>query len=319
MIYLLMTSSSVGMIIFALLTMRLQLQKRNQEKKYEQLVEIVENTKDLLYYYQIKPSRKFKYLSPFVDVLYGKGAAERAYSDPDSCFRAVHLDDRDILRRKITGGLDYEKPIIQRWRNADDGTYRWTEEYTTPIYSDGQLVAIQGVIRDIDEKMKLQQELEYRINHDFLTGLYNRAFLEEQVKELDDIQKGSAALIVCDLDELKSLNDRDGHEKGDDLIKATAAILDRFSSPDTIVSRIGGDEFVILVKDKDEGCVKRLISDMEAAIDFYNGEKAGVNIQLSIGYAHTINTIGRMDALFTQADREMYKAKKEKKDFPLTN
>ena len=99
-----------------------------------------------------------------------------AYRNPDICFRDVHPGDYEILRKKVMGEIDYSKSIIQRWKDKE-GKYRWFEEYATPIYKNGVLVAIQGVMRNIDEKVELQEKLLYQLHHDRLTDIYNQNIL----------------------------------------------------------------------------------------------------------------------------------------------
>ncbi|MFD0620796.1 PAS domain S-box protein [Paenibacillus sp. GCM10027629] len=65
------------------------------------------------------------------------------------------------------------------------GQYITFEEFTTPVYKDGEVVAFQGILRNITDKLKLQEELEYRITHDSLTGVYNREFIERLIEKYD--------------------------------------------------------------------------------------------------------------------------------------
>jgi diguanylate cyclase (GGDEF)-like protein len=306
-------SSLIWILAISYLYKRWKKQKTKLVENYDRLVKVVENTKDILYYYQVKPERQFKYLTPSGDILYGKGAIEKAYIDPDACYRAIHPDDYEILHKKIIGEIDYNKPIIQRWKNRDDGKYRWTEEYTTPIYENGELVAIQGVIRNIDEKMKLQQELQYRIYHDTLTDLYNREYFELKFDEYNKQTNVPVAIIVCDLDELKYINDNYGHKEGDALIKATANLLNRFSSNTITVARIGGDEFVLLVAETTEKETDRLVQSIRKEIGMHNENGSDVIIKMSIGYAFNQNSKGNMAELFSQADKNMYKDKLKRK------
>ncbi|MFD3448150.1 diguanylate cyclase domain-containing protein [Microbacteriaceae bacterium 4G12] len=303
----------VGIAIIVFLCKSWRKRKEELIKEYKRLVKVMENTKDLLYYYQVKPERQFKYVSPSAETLLGKGIIEEAYRDPDTCYRYVHPDDYEVLHKKIMGELDYNQAIIQRWKNRDDGQYKWFEEYTTPIYENGELVAIQGVVRDIDEKMELQQELQYRIDHDVLTDIYNRGYFEQEFSKLDEENNTSAAVILCDLDELKFINDNCGHEEGDLLIKEAAKILNKFSSNKITVARIGGDEFVLLVALKDEQEVQRLVTRIEQELDTYNNSSLDMKIQMSIGYAFTPSSIGNMTALLAKADKNMYIEKKQRK------
>ncbi len=126
--------------------------------------------KDIFYVFEVQPEYRFRYISPSLDDHMGKGVAAASYMDPDECFARIHPEDIEVLMSKISGDCDYDQPFRQRWR-TNDGTYIWFEEYATPIRENGQIVAIQGVIRNIDEQLKSQQALldQYRI--DALTRL----------------------------------------------------------------------------------------------------------------------------------------------------
>lgn len=178
-------------------------------------------------------------------------------------------------------------------------------------------MAVQGIIRNIDEKVKLQQDLEYRITHDALTDLYNREYFELKFDEYNEQTNVPVAIIVCDLDELKYINDNYGHKEGDALIKATANLLNRFSSNTITVARIGGDEFVLLVAETTKKETERLVQSIRKEIDMHNENGSDVIIKMSIGHAFAQNSKGKMTELFSQADKNMYKDKLKRK--PITD
>ncbi|NHM33729.1 GGDEF domain-containing protein [Neobacillus terrae] len=125
-------------------------------------------------------------------------------------------------------------------------------------------------MRNIDEKVKLPQELEYRIYHDTLTDIYNREYFEKKFEELDKKINVPVSLIVCDLDGLKYVNDNLGHKAGDELIKSFVELLNQRSTEDKTVARIGGDEFILIVKNKPEDQVRHLLSEIHKDIKEFN-------------------------------------------------
>lgn len=305
-------SSLIWILVISYLHKRWQKQRKELIENHNRFIHVVENTKDFIYYYQLYPERQFKYLSPSAENIFGEGSIERAYLNPDVPFIDIHPDDYDILHKKVTGEFDYSKSIIQRWKDKD-GRYRWFEEYATPIYENGVLVALQGVLRNIDEKIELQEKLQYRIYHDALTDLYNREYFELKFDEYNEQTNVPVAIIVCDLDELKYINDNYGHKQGDVLIKATANLLNKFSSNTITVARIGGDEFVLLVAETTEKETERLVQSIRKEIDMHNENGSDVIIKMSIGYAFNQNSKGNMAELFSQADKNMYKDKLKRK------
>lgn len=306
------TAVSMAMVVIPFLYKRWQKEKVELKEDYTRFVSLVENTKDSLYYLQVYPYKKFLYISPSTDNVLGEGSRADAYKNPDICFRDVHPDDYEILRNKVIGEIDYSKSIIQRWKDKS-GKYRWFEEYAIPIYENEVLVAIQGVMRNIDEKIELQDKLLYQLHHDSLTKIYNREYFELMVAKFNEQINTSVAIILCDLDELKYTNDNFGHKMGDILIQETAKVLNKFSSSDITVVRIGGDEFVLIVVHKTENQIQQLITDIGKEINNYNANNSKVKIKMSVGYSYTTSSIGQMAELLSQADNNMYIDKMKKK------
>lgn len=273
---------------------------------------LIESSKDVIYHFEIKPELKFTYISPSLEKFLGNGVIEEAFEDSYEPFERIHPEDYEKLCKKVKGELDYSQILIQRWKD-NEGIYRWFEEYTTPIYKNGQLIAIQGIMRNIDEKVKLQQDLEYRINHDCLTGIYNRGYFETIFTKYNEQLNMSVAIILCDLDELKYTNDNYGHKEGDALIKGTARLLNQFSSDTVTVAKVGGDEFALLVAEKTEKETEQLVENILKKIDINNEGESKIPIKISIGYAFAPNSMGKMTEIFSQADKNMYRNKTERK------
>lgn len=275
---------------------------------------LVEYSKDILYYCELKPAIKYRYLSPAINAILSPNLAEESMKNPYTAFERIHPEDLPLLQKKASGDIDYSKPLIQRWRN-DEGEYIWFEEFATPIYQHGEVVAVQGIIHNIHDKVELQQMLEYRASHDSLTSLYKRGYFESKMEQYDQINDVSAAIFIFDLDELKAVNDRFGHKVGDNLIKEAAGILNGFSGEDLIAARIGGDEFALLLVNTDPEYVKELMREIEEVIDVLNqNEKRPFKINMSKGYAWTRTSIGKMEELYIEADNRMYREKNRKRE-----
>lgn len=273
------------------------------------MLEVVENLKDIMYYCELKPNLKYRYLSPVVDQFFGEGAMQEHIKNPSIIFRdLVHPDDRHILVKKNNGELDYSKPIVTRLKNAD-GKYIWFEEYATPVYDQEGLIAIQGVLRDISEKVELQQRLEYKVTHDALTNVYNRGFFESQLDYFNWKRDVPVAVLICDVDELKLVNDHFGHRVGDSLIRETAKLLNSTVIENGIVARIGGDEFAVIFINTELLHIEKYLTDLRKEIDLFNSVSRPYRVKISVGYAYSPSSLGKMDALFVEADKKMYEEK----------
>ncbi|MCX8056734.1 MAG: PAS domain S-box protein [Ignavibacteria bacterium] len=128
---------------------------RENEKKFRLLVE---NAQDLIYRYEFHPKRGFTYVSPSATKITGY-TPEDHYADPDLGFKIVYPDDRIILEKVAKGEFSITEPIILRWIRKD-GTVIWTEQRNVPIFDDnGNLIAIEGIARDITNRKRLEAQL----------------------------------------------------------------------------------------------------------------------------------------------------------------
>ena len=150
--------------------------------------------------------------------------------------------------------------------------------------------------------------------HDALTGLFNRFGLGRFGQQrFDDLlaSEGVVQVLFIDMDDMKSINDRYGHEAGDMALKASARLLQRTCSADAFIMRYGGDEFIII----DTGRIRRLDKMILEAADEYN-RTAGMPFSLgfSVGVMRTDSQKRLpMDDCIREADSRMYKIKQKRK------
>ncbi|WP_397536644.1 diguanylate cyclase domain-containing protein [Rummeliibacillus pycnus] len=302
----------VGIFIVCLKLNLMRLKLQQKMKHLTPMIQVVENAKDILYYCDTKPKLKYRYLSPVIDNILGPDSLKEHLHCPNKIYEIVHPDDYETLLKKITGNLDYSKPIILRLKR-DDGEYIWFEEYTTPIYENSEVVAVQGIYRNINEKVELQKKLEYKVSHDALTNIYNREYFETKFYYYDNESNVPVAIVICDLDELKFINDQFGHKMGDVLIQETAKLLYRISSEKEIVARIGGDEFAIILIDTNPSQIEVFLANLQNEIDLFNSSNHTFYIKMSKGHAYSSSSILKMKQLFIEADNKMYEEKRKKK------
>jgi len=174
-----------------------------------------------------------------------------------------------------------------------------------PLLKD-QVIAI---IRNITERKLMEEKLRFLSMHDALTGLYNRAFFMEEITKLDSETFQAIGLILCDIDGLKLVNDTLGHEAGDRLLVETTRLLCICLSGSGVVSRIGGDEFAILIYETDRYCVEAICSAIREAINRHNQYNYGLPLSISLGFAMKNFEFQRMEDIFKEADDNMYREK----------
>lgn len=165
------------------------------------------------------------------------------------------------------------------------------------------------IIRNISDNRQMKQQLEYLSFHDSLTGLYNRAYFEEEMKRLGAARDGVAGVIICDMDGLKLINDTLGHSMGDEVLKAIANVLRRAFRPDDIVARIGGDEFAVILPSDSVPLFEDACRRIAKMIKEYNSNRPTVPLSLSTGFAVGRGNPIDINALFKEADNKMYREK----------
>lgn len=127
---------------------------RESEERYRRLTE---NAPDLIYRYEFVPERRFVYVNPAATVITGY-TPEEHYADPELGFKLVHPEDRPLLEQAVLG-KEGREPLILRWRKKD-GSILWAEQRNVPVYDkDNQLVAIEGIARDITERKLAEDAL----------------------------------------------------------------------------------------------------------------------------------------------------------------
>lgn len=162
---------------------------------------------------------------------------------------------------------------------------------------------------DITERKRIEKQLKYLSFHDTLTGLYNRAFFEEEMRRLGDGRHLPVGIIVCDVDGLKLVNDTLGHDAGDELLVAASNVIRKCFRESDIVARIGGDEFAVILPKCDRNVVERACRNIRNVLASYNAANPKYILNLSIGFAVKEDPCASMAELFKEADNSMYREK----------
>ncbi|VBB05049.1 pac motif [Lucifera butyrica] len=169
--------------------------------------------------------------------------------------------------------------------------------------------SVLSIIRDITDRKQMENQLKYLSWHDSLTGLYNRAFFEEELQRLTADPCQPLGIIVCDMDGLKLANDTLGHATGDELLLQAAKIIKNSLRNDDVLARIGGDEFAIILPHAPVPVVESICRRIRNAITNYNVKNHGHHLSISIGFAVSSHCLKDLKILFKEADNKMYREK----------
>ena len=177
-----------------------------------------------------------------------KATTLRAITHPDDVDR-----DADVMRDLLDGKIP-SCQIEKRYRHVW-GHYLWVLLTVSLVRDDqGRPSYVVAQVQDISERKELAARLEYLLDHDFLTGLFNRRrFQLELDHEAERVARYGAngAVLMIDLDNFKEVNDAFGHKAGDDLLRGVAGALKHRIRQTDVVARVGGDEFAMLLPETD--------------------------------------------------------------------
>lgn len=179
---------------------------------------------------------------------------------PHHIAEQFYRDDMYVLRNG--------KPLLNREERLvrPSGEEYWLLSSKIPLFDEkGQVIGLVGIGRDITERKNAEERIHYLSFHDSLTGLYNRAYLEEEIKRLDTERQLPIGIIMMDVNGLKLFNDAYGHQMGDQLLKTAADVLRKICRKEDLIARLGGDEFIVFLPKTSLGEVevirKRIIDE----------------------------------------------------------
>lgn len=227
-----------------------------------------------------------------------------------------HPDDIPLAlkrREEINAGA----VCITRLRMRDHaGQWHWVEVHSAPYRNpQGEQIGIAGSMRTIDQEVAAEAELDRRARMDELTGLMNRKEILERLTGFTDNRRqgdGEVAVLFCDVDHFKGINDHHGHNGGDAVLSALVRRLLETTRHGDLVGRIGGDELLVVLNrvpslEAAETIAEKIHSVASDPLDLPGGE---VVPTLSIGVT-LLHKGESVDAVLERADMAMYQAKQQ--------
>lgn len=285
---------------------------------------LADNSADVIF--QFGMDLKARYISPSAEQLFGLSPAEiKALNGTAGTSELIHAEDRPgaaaALKRHIAGEFEEMKMdfrIVHR-----DGRLIWVESNCRLVRdpATGAPSDLVLTLRDISLKKQIEAELAELARTDGLTGVANRrAFDDMLAREWGRAVRdaGALSLLMVDVDHFKSFNDHNGHQVGDDCLRAVAnALVGTVKRPGDLVARYGGEEFALILPGTDQKGALRLAEIARAAIEGLRlpnpGNATCAWVTASIGVATAVATSGgtiRMpEGLLQAADLALYKAK----------
>ncbi len=253
---------------------------------------------------------QIRYINPIAEQIFGYTHDELMHILPEKIFSATSLrriqKTFSILLQGKNGTTNFEFEA-----QTKSGEKRYFELTTSIIEYQGES-AIIGTAYDITQRKITEEQLRYLSIHDSLSGLYNRAFFEEEVSRIEQGRLYPVSVIIADIDRLKATNDSLGHAAGDELIKRTAAMIRKAFRSEDIIARIGGDEFAVLLPGLTTQEAQKALERLRHKVANQAKEIDGLSLEISAGVATCEKGCSLIETM-KEADEAMYREKQMKR------
>lgn len=174
----------------------------------------------------------------------------------------------------------------------------------------------QKLQKEVLERVQSEKQLKYLSFYDNLTGLYNRSFFAEEMQRLSSGRFLPITIVIADVDRLKLVNDKLGHQAGDRVIWRVAEWLRCSFREGDVIARVGGDEFAAILPVTDIDVIEQIVQRIELSLN--DNTNTDVPLLISIGFATSTDPATNLEELYHQADSNMYLNKEKRRQFSLS-
>ena len=225
----------------------------------------------------------------------------------------VHPDDRAAISEQ--GRADNGTRVTRIRLHSIDGEYHWCDVHSSDFFDEnGDRDGTVSSFRVVDDAVAAERELERRAMYDDLTGVYLRdEALQRLIVANRELARGGtgAAVLFCDVDNLKQVNDENGHAMGDELLRTLSRRLQGAIRTSDTIARVGGDEFLIILAGVPGLPEAKALADKIRAVALEPIEMNDVTFVTSLSIGLTMIRAGEgAEETIARADRAMYEAKR---------
>jgi diguanylate cyclase (GGDEF)-like protein/PAS domain S-box-containing protein len=293
---------------------RMEKALRQSEEKYRTILESIQEG-----YFEIDITGKYTFLNDSMCRIHGyskeelMGMNHRQHTDKETKNKLFQVFNKVYNTGEPAKGVDWQ--IIRK-----DGTKRYIESsISLQKDSSDKPIGFRGIVRDVTERKRAEERIQYLATHDALTGLPNRLMFGQLINHAIQAARRyqrQLAVFFIDLDRFKAINDSLGHEAGDQLLQEIAKRFKKSLRAVDVVGRLGGDEFIMLIEEMDElsqieNVAHKILSTAIQPIVLLGEE---CRVTASIGISIYPRDGEDEQALMKNADMAMYVAKEEGKN-----
>jgi diguanylate cyclase (GGDEF)-like protein/PAS domain S-box-containing protein len=252
----------------------------------------------------------------FMEELTGIGAAEVLGKPATDLFPNSEYGIEDILARALSGETVSVPESFFSFGGSEQRQGWVTASFRPQRDLAGTITGVIGHVRDLTERKRAEQQIEYQAYHDALTGLANRRLFQEHLTlalALAQRKTGLLAVLFLDLDHFKVINDSLGHTIGDALLRVVAMRLKTHVREGDVIARVGGDEFTVVLQDlkKKEDIPAIAQKVLRAIAEPIDVDGHRLYVTASIGIAVYPDDGLDAETLLKNADNAMYRSKSE--------
>ncbi|HDZ08317.1 sensor domain-containing diguanylate cyclase [Pseudohongiella sp.] len=283
------------------------------QQSEERLQRIASQVPGALYQYRMAPDgeRSFPYFSEGIVELGGLTWAELSGPSIDPVMSHIHREDAALIETTVQRSARHLSHAHIEFRiHHGDGSHRWIESRATPQREEDGSVLWTGILLDITKRVEAEEKVRLLAKTDGLTGINNR----QEFNRLLDQEIGRAArygspmaLIMYDLDHFKRVNDRFGHDTGDDVLRKVAELTNQHIRGTDLHGRWGGEEFMVILPQTGLDAARDVAEKLRKTIAHYAFNKVGA-VTASYGVVE-LNPQENAKALAQRVDEAMYRAK----------
>lgn len=261
-------------------------------------------------------------LHEFILDVDGRASDYRFIDVNDAFGKIVGLSREEIIGKKGSEVISVLDPywLEQYARVAFTGRTTRFERFSRSFNRYYEVVAFSpshgqfaALFLDITDRKRNEMELRFASHHDGLTSLYNRTYFDATLARLENEGVFPVSVLVADVNSLKYLNDSQGHAAGDDLLRSAAMLLQASFRVADVISRIGGDEFAVIMPYTDAAGAQTAERRLRQRIREHNQNQEGPELFLSIGTATAMNGL-TFHEVVKVADQAMYLEKQTYKN-----
>ena len=284
------------------------------EKEKKEIISSLYN--DWIYEYNVKEQKVTTISGSSSHYTKKKRTSEQRFIMLDD----LHPEDKAAFVDCCRGVYNSKASGYMEARIMVDEEYRWISLTTRVLRNRaGEIVSVIGKISDIDAQKKEELRLQAQARQDSMTGLLNRASLQEQAEELLELatrmEGKTPAMLIVDIDKFKQINDHYGHLYGDTVIVSMADTLRTVFGEDAAIGRFGGDEFTVFLLHADKDMLEDKILELREAYarDIAETED-GKKVTCSVGASRYGVDGTTLDEMLKSADSALYYIKENGRD-----